>query len=207
MFQQFKSSHMITRIIYDEYMKDMMEKLEDAKNPYIVFVTDLVACSHKFHLRHEFPELTIKFEPAAIMGELIHSGLEELLKQKGFETEVSIEEKYKINGQEYYLKGRIDAYDPQNKVVVEIKSGRSTQNLPREHHVYQLQIYLNLLKAEKGILIYITPEKILEYSVKKEKIDIKSLMKMLIEDSIHPKWNWECKYCPFQKICPYKVSE
>jgi CRISPR-associated exonuclease Cas4 len=204
---QYKSSQKITSIIYKEYMKELMERFEEAKNPKVIFVTDLVACTHKFHLRHIFPELTIKFEPSAIMGDLVHSGLESLLKNYGFEVEYPIETKYKVNDEEYILKGRIDAYHPEEKIVVEIKTSRTAQNLPREHHVYQLQIYLNILDARQGILIYITPDRILEYNIDREKIDVKSLIKMLIEDKVHPKWSWECKYCYFQKICPYKTSE
>lgn len=207
MLSQYKSSQEILSIIYNEYMKELFEKLEESKDPSIIYVTDLVACTHKYHLRHLFPELTIRFEPAAILGDLVHAGLENILEKKGFKVELSIEHKYKIEGREYVLKGRIDAYNEEKGEIVEIKTSRTTQNLPREHHVYQLQIYLNILNADKGILVYITPERLLEFYIKREKIDIKPLIKMIIEDRVHPKWGWECKYCYFQKICPYRVTE
>ncbi|ABN70290.1 CRISPR-associated exonuclease, Cas4 family [Staphylothermus marinus F1] len=207
MLQQYRSSQEILSIIYSEYMKEVFEKLEESKDPSIIFVTDLVACTHKYHLRHLFPELTIRFEPAAILGDLVHSGLESILEKRGFKTEYPVERKYKIKGKEYVLKGRVDAYNEEKGVVVEIKTSRSTQNLPREHHVYQLQVYLNILNANSGILIYITPDRLLEFYIRKEKIDVESLIKMIIEDRVHPKWDWECKYCYFHKICPYRVSD
>lgn len=201
---QYKSSHLITRLIYGLKMKEQRERLEEAKNPEIIYVTDLVACTHKYHLRLMFPELTMKFEPSAILGDLVHAGLEKYLEKEGFEVEVPIEKKISVKGREYIVKGRVDAYKPSEELVIEIKSGRTSQNLPREHHVYQLKIYLDLLDANKGILIYVTPEKILEYEINRSKdIDVKSLIKSIVEDNVHPKWSWECKYCVFQKICPY----
>lgn len=202
-----KSSFIITKILYDAMIREQEERMQEARDPSIIYVTDLVACTHKYHLRHVFPEVTVRFEPSAVMGNLVHLGLEKYLEENGFQIEVQLEKKYKIEGKEYLLKGRIDAYKPDEKIIVEIKSSRTPQNLPREHHIYQLQIYMNLLDTDKGILIYITPDKILEYTFRKEKIDIKSLIKLLIEDSVHPKWAWECRYCLFQKICPYKASE
>ncbi len=204
---RISTSHTVTHMIYRELLKEYMDKFEEAKRPDIVYVTDLVACTHKFHLRHLFPELTMRFEPAAILGDLVHMGLESYLEKHGYEVEVPFEKKYKIHGREYTLKGRLDAYNKNEGIIVEIKTGRSSQNLPREHHIYQLQIYLSLLEAEKGILVYITPEKIIEYEFKRDKsINVSSLLKMLVEDTVHPKWSWECRYCPFQKICPYSLK-
>jgi CRISPR-associated exonuclease Cas4 len=203
-----KSSYRIIQLIYKAALEDYMEKFEEAKNPNIIYVTDLVACTHKFHMRHAFPELTLKFEPAAIMGDLLHAGLEALLEKEGFQIEVPIEKKISLNGKDYIVKGRLDAYKDDEKLPVEIKSGRSAANLPREHHVLQVQVYLDILNANKGILIYITPDRIIEYDIQRDKsVNVKSLVKALLEDSIHPKWDWECKYCPFQKICPYYYNK
>lgn len=203
-----KPSYKITSLIYNVLMKEQLEKIEEAKDPSIIYVTDLVSCTHKRRLRQIFPELTLRFEPVAILGDLVHVGLEEYLKKHNYEVEVSVEKKFEIHGREYVLKGRLDAYNPEEKIVVEIKSGRTAQNLPREHHILQLKIYLELMEAEKGILIYITPEKIYEYEFERDKkINIKSMMESLINDQIHPRWSWECKYCIFQKICPYYTRQ
>ncbi len=203
-----RSSYKITSLIYSEIIKEQREKLAEASDPSIIYVTDLVSCTHKRYLRILFPELTIRFDPPAVLGDLVHIGLEEYLKKHGYDVEVPIEKEYEIHGKKYMLKGRLDAYNRDEGIIVEIKSGRSAQNLPREHHVLQLKIYMELMDAKQGILIYVTPEKILEYLIRRDKkINIKSLLETVIEDQVHPKWSWECKYCIFQKLCPYYTRQ
>ncbi|MET1159915.1 MAG: CRISPR-associated protein Cas4 [Thermoprotei archaeon] len=203
----YRSSEVIIPILYKHYMKEELERLDEAKDPRVIYVTDLVACTHKFKLRKIYPELTFRFEPAAIIGNLIHEGLGQILVSEGYDIEYSIEEEFEIDGQKYIIKGRVDAYHKDKGIVVEIKSGRDTSNKPLPHHIQQLQVYLNILNANTGILVYITPEGFLEYSINKEKMNIKSMVRALVRDEIHPKWEWECRYCIFRKICSYSLVQ
>lgn len=205
--KEYVSSEIIVPLIYRKYMKEQLDRLEELRNERIIYVTDLVSCSHKLKLRRLYPELSLRFEPGAVIGNLIHAGLEEILSEEGYQVEYPVERGFEVNGVEYILKGRVDAFHPEKKLVVEIKSSRDTQNKPHEHHVYQLQVYLNLLEVDKGILIYITPDGFLEYSVEREKINIKALIKTLVNDEIHPRWSWECRYCLFRRICSYAYVE
>ncbi len=200
-------SHRIISIIYRDRIKEQMERLEELRDPHIIYVTDLISCSHKYLLRRSFPELTIHFEPITVFGELIHRGLEAYLSDKGYVVEKPIEKTYTIDDEKYILKGRVDAYNEEEGIVVEIKSGRGNHNLPREHHILQLQIYLNMLDLDKGILIYITPDRLLEFSIDRTAIDIETMLRELVYNSVHPRWQWECKYCIFQRICPYRSPE
>ena len=77
-------SHKIISIIYRDRIKEQMERLEELRDPHIVYVTDLISCSHKYLLRRSFPELTIHFEPITVFGDLIHKGLEAYLSEKGY---------------------------------------------------------------------------------------------------------------------------
>lgn len=197
----------ILSLVYRSKLKEYNDRLAELKDPKVVYVTDLVACSNKRFFRLQFPELTFRFEPILILGDLIHKGLELFLTSEGYEVEKEVEEKYSVKGLDYVLKGRIDAFNARDSVVIEVKFSRTSQGVPHEHHVLQLQVYLNLLKAENGTLIYVTPDRILEYQVKSQPIDIEALIKETVENSVHPRWSWECKYCYFNRMCPYKKEE
>lgn len=204
---KLRSSEYVLPIIYKAFINEQRERLNELSDEHIIYVTDLVACSHKLKLRQLYPELNLRFDPGAVTGSLIHIGIEKYLKDNGFEVEVPVEKKIEVDNREYILKGRIDAYKPDEKIVVEIKSGRDIQGKPLEHHILQLQIYLNLLDADTGILFYVTPEGFLEFMVNKEKLNIKSLVKTIVRDEIHPRWSWECRYCIYKRICSYVISE
>ncbi|WP_227410868.1 CRISPR-associated protein Cas4 [Thermosphaera chiliense] len=197
----------ITQILYEKYVKEELHRLEELKNPKIVYVTDLVGCSHKYYLRRLYPELTIKFEPSAVLGNLVHAGIGTLLREKGFEVEVEVSTEVEVNGEKYSVRGRVDALKKDEGLVVEVKTARYAQDIPREHHLNQLKIYLEILNLENGTLIYITPDKIYEFQVKREKISLESLVKTLVDDTAHPRYEWECSYCMFRKLCPYAVEK
>lgn len=201
---KFEASDYILSILYKGKLKEFKEKFEDMKNPKVIFVTDLTSCSHRRALRFKFPELTLKFEPQMILGDLLHLGLESILEGEGFEKEVPVESTFKLNGEEYIVKGRVDALS--KDLVVEIKTGRKGQNIPHPHHIMQLQIYMNLLNRDRGILIYITPDKMVEYSVVREPLDLNRLVEETVKDTVHPRWRWECKYCVYSRMCPFKVE-
>ncbi len=197
----------VLEIIYRRKLEDFTNRLSELKNPTIVYVSELVSCSHKHVLRTVFPELQFKLEPASILGELVHGGLESILAENGYKIEISIEKEVVIEDAKYIIKGRMDAYNEEEGVVVEIKTARSSQGIPHPHHIMQLQIYMNIVKASRGLLIYITPDRLVEFNVARQEIEIDELLKQTIKDLVHPRWSWECRYCPYAKLCPYRVSE
>ncbi len=201
------ASSYILRLIYEEQLREFRDRLGEMRDPHVIYVTELVSCSQKRLFRINFPELTLGFEPPMIQGALIHRGLEELLREQGFVTEAPVEQEYVVDGETYKVKGRMDAYEPDKGVVVEIKTGRSAIGTPREHHIDQLQVYMNLVDAKLGILIYVTPDRILEYSFEKRDIVIQELVEETVHNKTHPRWSWECQYCPFNRICIYRNTE
>jgi len=190
----------IVKKLYERVLEEHRKRLEDMVNPKIVYVTDLVSCSQKRAFRIMYPELTFKFDPTLLLGELVHIGLEEILKEHGFECEKDFSKT--ISG--YEVRGRVDAIN--DKCIVEIKTARSDKGLPHEHHIAQLQIYLNMLERDVGILVYVTPDRIAEYVVNRDNIDVETLLKQTVENIKHPRYEWECRYCIFSKICPYRVE-
>ncbi|MEM1834087.1 MAG: CRISPR-associated protein Cas4 [Thermosphaera sp.] len=201
-----KPDEKITRILYEKYVKEELHRLEELKDPHLIYVTDLVGCTRKYFFRRMYPELTIKFEPSAVLGNLVHAGIASLLMEKGFNTEVEISAEIDVDGEKYTIRGRVDALKRDEGLVVEIKTARSAQDVPKEHHVSQLKIYLEILNYDYGTLVYITPEKIVEFLVRREGINLKSLVKTLLEDADHPKYEWECSYCVFKRLCPFSLE-
>jgi len=206
-----KASTKITSLLFKSTVVEYRQRLEELKDPRIIYVTDLVSCSHKRELRKTFLELYFRFEPAMILGELLHRGLEEMLEEEGFKREQEFQLPIVLDisptstkEQEFIIKGRVDAI--KDKTIVEIKTARGIRGIPHPHHLLQLQIYLNLLGGETGILIYVTPSKILEFEVPREEVDVKSLAEETVLDMRHPRWSWECNLCPFSKICPYSLE-
>ncbi|WFO75498.1 CRISPR-associated protein Cas4 [Desulfurococcaceae archaeon MEX13E-LK6-19] len=209
MLEEFLSSDVITKILYEEKYRDFKERYNELIDPSIIYVTDLVSCSHKYHLRHVLPELTFAFEPPHVLGDLVHRGLEEILSAKGFKVEYPVETIVSIGEKQYHVKGRIDAYDPDKGIVVEIKTARSSQGTPHYHHIEQIRFYLLFTGAKKGVLIYITPDRIVEYSIDpwEDTGILETRVKETIDDKVHPRWDWECRYCLFNRLCPYRKEQ
>ena len=200
--------HILSRI-YNKKVDEYMARLKELTDPHILYVTDLVSCSHKRILRQVYPHLSLRFEPPLVIGDLIHAGLAKMLEDEGgWAPEYNIEKKFEVNGAEYRVLGRVDLIKVDNDgkpvYIVEVKTSRELpQNAPLEHHIIQLQLYMNLLEVDKGSLVYITSDALVEYEFDKQPINIIDLIRETINDSVHPRYAWECKYCVYRKLCPY----
>ncbi|KSW11908.1 CRISPR-associated protein Cas4 [Pyrodictium occultum] len=194
--------------LYKAKQRDFSERLREMTDPRVVYVTDLVSCSYKRVMRLQFPLLSFRFEPSLVLGDLVHAGLGSLLASRGWETEVPIERKYIIDGEEYILKGRIDLLkrndDGKPHTIVEIKTSRELpENSPREHHIMQLRIYMELTGAKRGYLLYVTPDRLVEFEVEPSSVDVEALLRETIYNLRAPRYDWECRYCSYRKICPF----
>lgn len=200
------STSYILPMLYEENVKEFNEKLKEIKDPSVIYVSDLVVCTHKWHLRRKYPELTFRFEPQLTIGRVIHEGLAKFLVRKGFETELSVDKEVYVDSSKYLLRGRVDAYNRNEKIIVEFKYSRLFKEKPVEHHIMQLQIYMNLLDAEKGVLMYLTPNAMVEFQYDKIDYNIDKQVKDLVENIYHPRWSWECRFCVFRRLCGYATA-
>jgi CRISPR-associated exonuclease Cas4 len=164
-----------------------------------------VYCPLKRVFRQKFPELSFAFEPNMVLGEMVHVGIQEALKEKGFEIEKEIEEKIVIEGTEYIFKGRIDAFS--NDMIIEIKTARSSTGLPHPHHLLQLRIYMAMTGVRRGLLVYITSDRIVEYPVENSNIDLGEMVQKHVEAREFPLWEWECRLCNYNRFCPYRIDK
>lgn len=196
----------VTSIIYEKIVGEQVSRLEELKDPAVIYVTDLVMCTHKFHLKKAYPWLSISFEPSAVLGSIAHWGLGTVLREKGIDVEVETSKEVEVSGRMYKVKGRVDAVDRSNRLVIEIKTARAAVGLPKEHHIKQLNLYLNMLGFERGVLLYITPSRLVEYLIEAREANLHEEVLNLLEDRYHPRYSWECRYCTFSKLCPYCVE-
>ncbi len=194
--------------------EDMQHYEHRDKRALSISVSDLVYCSNKYRLGLKYPELKIaqNYYPTLILGRILHRGIEEVIKDRFHDfvvTELPIEKSITVDidglTRVVRVSGRVDAL-MNNYVVIEIKTSRADHELPLPHHVLQLRIYMNLLDKTKGLLFYINPDRIAEYWIN-EPLSDEELQRLVIEtleNTKHPRWPWECNYCPFNIICPHK---
>ena len=195
------------------------EKARHRREPSVVWVTDLVACGLKVKFSEEYPELEAPqvFDPALVLGVIVHKGLQGFLKHvlgegKGYGVEVEPEASAEVDlsqvspsAGKVVVRGRIDAVvtSPEGgRVGVEVKSMRGDAPLPLEHHVDQVRLYNLLFDLPATILLYVTPDRITQYEVK-ARADWKEVAQRVLEPKA-PRYPWECRYCPFAVLCPRK---
>ena len=93
--------------------------------------------------------------------------------------------------------------------VIELKyTSMHLDNLPLEHHVLQVKMYMNFLDMP-GHLVYLTPNGVREYRFERdEKLRDEEIITLLEEffiKKMSPRFSWECNYCMYRLICPFRV--
>lgn len=197
------------------------ERARHAREPGVYWVTDLVSCSLKRVFAQKYPELELAnvFNPAAVLGSLVHMGLGQLLSrilesERG-RVELEVESSLEVNLEAFapgsgkaVVKGRADvivATGDGAKYGVEVKTSRSDLSLPMRHHVDQVRIYNLLFNLERSYLLYVTPERIAQYEVA-ERASEEDIARRILERGA-PRYEWECRYCPYAVLCPNKITK
>lgn len=180
---------------YVEHFKKLSEKRENEW-----WVTDLVRCHKRRELQMRFKEFFI-VTPSEILGDLIHKAL---LIELGLRFGCKIEQEFEKEIDNYIVKGRVDALC--GDLVVEVKYMRDFQgNKPLPHHVEQVKLYMWLTGAKKGLLIYVTPNRIVKYLVNEPYGEEE--IRALFLATRTPKWDWECDYCEYAQFCEKRISK
>ena len=208
----------ISELLYRIQLKEFKERFKKVKEykGILIWVSALTQCPRKWLYMLKFPEaVQYQFKGSLAIGKVAHMGLESIIKDnlsclsyKRVENEVEVKKEVVLDdGRKVLITGRVDsvAYRDDEKILYEIKTAKSDIGIPHGHHILQLKIYMNILGSSKGILVYLTPERITEYEVK-EPVSNEEL-KRLISSFLKfkgPLYSWECSYCIFSSICPYK---
>lgn len=161
-------------------------------------------------------------------GRIYHSWLGELLtKIATVIREGQIRKKIDSDGEEITFIGTFDdlimiktkeTLSEENAYIIEVKTvSRLGFSKPMDHHIIQLNAYLNLLDVRDGFIIYIDRDKLQTKSfhiVKDEKLyektieRVKTLHKHIISGTIpfpesmfDKEREWECAFCDFRDSC------
>lgn len=198
----------LIKLIYDLSKEELAKHVRESN---VYWVSDLVRCLLKRDYELKYPELSLRevFTPAFIYGNMIHRGLQSMLKEVFadkvmVEVESSKEIQLPGNSSKVVIKGRADAIlaTDEGNVGIEIKTSRSDMNLPHDHHVDQVMIYNWLFNLKYSLLIYITPDRVTQYEVLDRVLDSEVANRIL--DVRYPRYPWECNYCVYSVLCPYK---
>ena len=183
-----------------------------------IFVTQLVYCPLKRLFHEAYPDLVIQnyYEPKVIIGRLVAYGLEHVLNNFDysdwiFKSEVEGEKVVEVDNINYLILGRIDGVIQSKihdrRIGVEFKV--TAHDLPPDHYIEQCKIYNLMFDLEYCYLVMMNRDKIYTYVVD-EKYTDNDLLNLVEEyvNMVHiPRWDWECKICPFVKLCPFSRGE
>jgi len=196
---------------YISIIKDKLKEEQREKPSNVIYVTDLVTCQA---LRQFYVEA--EDDSAQLHGKLIHNSIESIFSQGVCETEVSVV--YKLDN--FDIVGRLDMLCGDE--VVEIKT---TKDLKLQH-LYQLLIYMYMIRKNNGVLLYINPAGFKQYNVVDNhdglvrveniashdvkfyiiKIDddfLRNLIKLYLRGELYAQFN-QCDSCYFRSQCAFR---
>jgi len=194
---------------YDKYEKprdDLRSKYPDYE---IVFAHELTRCSKANEFDKELPDMAKarRFEPALILGELVHVGVDHITLKYSSRVstiynlpELCVPETYYYK--EFHRRKLIVCGTPDlvfNGCPVDLKYQRAPVSDAKDHHISRVKIYMNLMRANTGYVFYITPRKISTFVITEPYSDEELLN--LVDQYIAPRWDWECSWCIYSKLC------
>ena len=117
-----------------------------------VWVTEAVQCLRlSYWLRHTPAPLRDASAILAAIGNSVHRVLGEQLAKDGWEVEKRVE----LDLGSLKLVGKVDAWHPETKTVLEIKTSDRAPEKPHSHHVMQAVAYGYMTGAERVYIVYI----------------------------------------------------
>jgi len=191
-----------------------------------IHVSDLTLCMRKMVFRKLNPTpTTMKELNFFTSGRAIHDAIQ-TLAQYHPKYEIEKEVMYNFEEKNLTVQGHIDLYDSEQNIPIECKSSRANQQKEvKSFHRRQLEIYMAMVGAEKGLVLYQnlmhfgdTPfqEYEIESTEKKNKATLKWIEEKaeLYINSLETKnpetaddvfynkeMNWLCKECPYFAEC------
>lgn len=197
---------------YHSKREEARRELEQRYGKPVIFAHELLMCPLKLKFSRLFPELVVvkSRDPRIILGEIVEAGVEEYLGKLGF---VRPGRAYIKDFGEFILSGAPDYVDnPENPdTVIDIKYSSTLPSL-RPQHTARVRIYMNLAKAKRGIVLYISPLRVASYSIEAPLDDslieelFFSIYKQNTSTPTAPLYSDECKHCEFRALCPVRIK-
>ena len=140
------------------------------------------------------------------LGLASHFVLEEALRELGYVTEKPVTVEFP-NGLK--LIGTPDAYN--DKVVLEVKTVNKIPDYPYEHHILQLNAYLNILNYDSGLIVYICKKdgRVKIYEIRRDMRKYVQILERAKKLYYHiskdippePEPSHLCNYCEWKLYC------
>ena len=197
---------------FDEVLCRAFERARFPRtNPSVISVTEVTQCLRYSYFMRKMPKCAHQVVPL-LLGIEGHKLVAEYLQEEGFITERLVCR----NKDGIRICGRVDAYHPDENIIVEVKFVESPPEEVYEDHEFQTQIYLGLIGAKMAYVVYYSrdptrrtrvfrvypSERAVESAFARAQI----LHQSLINDFPPPaeKGRW-CKWCQYRFDC-YKLS-
>ncbi len=195
---------------------------EEYSNPRKgIHVSDITLCPRESCFRTLQPrKLTNTDLNFFTSGKAIHEALQSLIKK--YPDRFEIEKEVKLGD----IVGHIDLFDKEYHIPIEAKSARvKTMAEPKAHYLKQLEAYMALTGADKGIilvqcLLNYEENPFIEFEHIMTEDQRKATLEQLKEDATILKvgiaeqdpsivrhifydetLNWKCRYCPYKDPC------
>ena len=178
--------------IFSEMSRKYIESREELRAKYqregktLLFVHELCECSYKREMRQRFPDIekAETYNPRFAVGQLIEEALKIRFQNEG---NYNYTKELVVDGKTYVISGMVDIIDPETETPIEVKYQTFLQGKLYEHHVLQLRLYMWLINAKKGELIYVSPERIKSFIIRKP-LTNREVIKLIKEEKT-PRWN------------------
>lgn len=206
---------MILEVLYDSLYSKYNENRDG------IHVSDITLCPRETCFRKLQPKpLTNTDLNFFTSGRAIHEALQSLIDK--YPDRFEIEKPINYRG----IEGHIDIFDNENNIPIEAKSARvKTMDKPKEHYIRQLEAYMAITGAKKGIilvqcLLNYEEKPFIEFEHTMTAAQRKKVLKQLNEDATILKvgiaeedpsmvrhiaydneLNWKCRFCTYKTPC------
>ena len=200
---------MVTELDVNKWIMKAIDNPKILSRDEIMVTEAASTCLRRSYYNRVRGSLPTPSEFLKSIGNDVHLKLQEVLKQEGCDTEVSVN--IELDG--FKLRGRIDALcnERGEDVILEFKTANEIPEKPYDSHVMQIQAYLLMLKLRKGYLIYLsrTNGRVKVFRIERDNKAIKRLIERArqlykaltdLKPPAAEKGPW-CSDCPFLHIC------
>ena len=177
-----------------------------------IHVSEVVGCLRKAWLNRKYGDVRnlnhLSDMKCVILGLGLasHFVLEQALRELGYVVEKPVTLEFP-NGLK--LIGTPDAFN--DKAVLEVKTVNKIPDYPYEHHILQLNAYLNILNYDSGLIIYICKKdgKVKIYEIRRDMRKYVQILQRAKKLHYHiskdippdPEPSYLCNYCEWRLYC------
>jgi CRISPR-associated exonuclease Cas4 len=186
------------------WFRELVEQRRRAYRDNVIHVSEVAGCLRRAWYERVRPQPALDPNNVVIMvGNGVHEKLQELLAEKGWQSEV--EAKYKVK--DFWLVGHADLYHPEEQVVLELKTSSKVPEEPYRGHALQINSYIFMLRAKRGYIVYVARDggvKVFEHRFDKRLWSETVKRAMQLHEAVAERRKPPAEKGPHCRFCPYK---